>query len=273
MASVEKYIIPRAQVDVEAMAQQIFLYLRVHGEDTEFLSYDPALRDAKVAELYANPSCKASFWPDDIIGEDPSPEQVDVYLSQANAAIEALTPPKSIEDRVMRSHLASTALIMYQMYKCSYGLRDHYDLRSQLGERVTVLNQAWIRNEYPRLFPDRAAKLCGIQATSTPPPHQTPLIPPPTQHAAKPKAITTPDIEEYLNSPHTLLGKHFKHWPPSSEHQDYKGGWTLDSYTVRVREGVVDHEYQVLLEACEGATIPMDRADVEFLLRYSTIEP
>ena len=91
MVSVEKYIIPRAQVDVEAMAQQIFLYLRVHGEDTEYLSYDPTLRDAKIAELYANPSCKASFWPDDIVGEDPSPEQINAYLSQANAAIEALT--------------------------------------------------------------------------------------------------------------------------------------------------------------------------------------
>lgn len=138
-------------------------------------------------------------------------------------------------------------------------------------------NQAWICDEFPRLFPDRAAKLKMSGNNAVPalsPTYQTPLKTntPPTQCAAKAKACAPSDIEEYLRSPHTLLGKHFKHSPPASQHQDYKGGWMLESYTARMREGVVDHEYQVLLEACEGATIPMDRAEVRFLLQYSTME-
>ncbi|KAI0365027.1 hypothetical protein BV20DRAFT_1125244 [Pilatotrama ljubarskyi] len=271
MAAVEKYKIPRAQIDVEAMAQRIYLYLRIGSEDTEYLCQHPAERDQKIAELYASPACKPSFWPTDMIGDDPSPEQVDEYLSQANAQIDALTPPKSLDDRVIRSHVTAAALVMYQQYKWAHGLRGHRDLQRQVLIRYNALMDEWMRNEFPRLFPESVAKATRNQATSTTPTSRAPLSPPITSHTARAKAITASDINEYLYSPHTLLRKQFKHSPPSDQDQEYKGLWEVESYTARVRDDRVDHEFQIILEACDGATIPMDREEVQFLLQYSNV--
>ena len=96
--SVDMYKVPREQVNVEAIAQQIARYLRIHAEDTEFLSYDPARRDAIIAELYAHPDCKPSIWPDQLVGANLPIEKYDEYLAHADAAIEQLTPPQSLEE-------------------------------------------------------------------------------------------------------------------------------------------------------------------------------
>ena len=127
-----------------------------------------------------------------------------------------------------------------------------------------------MKNEYPRLFPDRA-KAVKDQAASTPPGRRNPLTPPSTRHAGRPKAIPAEEVQEYLKNPHTLLGKKFQHSPRAGEEQAYKGVWEMESYTTRMREGDVDHEFQIVLEAFDGVPLPMDREDVEFLLKYSTL--
>ncbi|KAI0365028.1 hypothetical protein BV20DRAFT_973730, partial [Pilatotrama ljubarskyi] len=271
MAGLEKYLIPRAQIDVEAMAQQFYHYLRIGAEDAEVLSQFPSQRDEKIAALYASPACKPSFWPRDMIGDDPSPEEVDAFLAQANAQIDQLTPPKDLDERLIRAHVSGAALMMYQQYKWGHGLRAHYDLQRQVFVRYNALMKEWRRNEFPRLFPQRAGNMRGDPATSIPPTHRAPLSPPATRHAAGAKLVTASDIAEYLNSPHTLLDKQFEHSPPPGQDEGYKGLWELESYTTRKREGRVDHEFLIALEACDGATIPMDREEVHFLLQYSTV--
>ena len=129
----------------------------------------------------------------------------------------------------------------------------------------------WFKNEYPRLFPDRA-KAMKDRSSSTPPNPsnavQAPLVTDRT--AGRPKVISMDDVSQYLNKPETLLGKRFQHSPPQDQEQDYKGTWEMDSYSVRMSEGRIDHEYQILLEALDGAPLPMGREDVRFLLTHST---
>ena len=95
--SLDLYKVPRDQVDVEALAQELARYLRITTEDTEYLSYDPARRDAIIAELYTLPGVKSSPYANEFVtdGQDP-----DEYLGPANAAIAELTPPKSLEEWV-----------------------------------------------------------------------------------------------------------------------------------------------------------------------------
>ena len=93
--SLDLYKVPRDQVDVEALAQEMARYLRITAEDAEFLSYDPARRDAIIAELYTLPGVKSSPWANQFVAEGQNPDD---YLGPANAAIAELTPPKSLEE-------------------------------------------------------------------------------------------------------------------------------------------------------------------------------
>ena len=130
----------------------------------------------------------------------------------------------------------------------------------------------WFKNEYPRLFPDRA-KAMKDRASWTPPnPSNTQAVQVPLAagRSAVPKVISMDDVSKYLNKPEMLLGKRFLHSPPQDQEQDYKGTWEMDSYSVRMSEGRIDHEYQILLEALDGAPLPMGREDVRFLLTHST---
>ncbi|KAI0671283.1 hypothetical protein C8Q78DRAFT_850523 [Trametes maxima] len=272
MSSLDKYKVPREQVDVEALAQELARYNQICAEDTEFLDYDHAARDRITAELYANPDCKPSAFPHDTVGGDDEPlEKYDAYLAQVNAAIADLTPPKSLEDRVVRNHLAFAALMVFMRYKVGYALLDHYDLRMKVIRRYSDLTTLWMDNEYPRLFPDRAAKLKQDSAVPTPPTRGNPLTPPSTNHSDSPKAIPAGEVAHYLANPQTLLGKRFLHTPPPDGEQDYEGEWAIESYSVRMREGRVEHEFQVLLEEMDGASLPMDREEVEFLLKHSIL--
>ena len=81
------------------------------------------------------------------------------------------------------------------------------------------------------------------------------------------------DVSQYLNKPELLLGKRFQHSPPQDQEQDYKGTWEMASYSVRMGEGGIEHEYQILLEALDGASLPMGQEDVRFLLMHSTPVP
>ncbi|KAI0642820.1 hypothetical protein C8Q79DRAFT_1002663 [Trametes meyenii] len=272
MSGLDKYKVPREQVDVEALAQELARYNQICAEDTEALDYDHAARDRIMADLYANPDCKPSAFPHDTVGGADEPlEKYDAYLAQVNAAIADLTPPKSLEDRVARNHLAFAALMVFIKYKVEYALLDYNDLGTKVMQRFSELTRLWMDNEYPRLFPDRAAKRKQNSAVSTPPTRGNPLTPPSTRHSGRPKAIPVGEVAQYLANPSTMLGKRFLHTPPRGEEQDYKGEWTMESYSTRMREGRVDHEFQVVLEAMDGASLPMDREEVEFLLKYSTL--
>ncbi|KAI9001263.1 hypothetical protein BD414DRAFT_404324 [Trametes punicea] len=270
MASIERYKIPRAQVDVEQIAQDFFTYLRVTAEDAEILSHDVARRDALIAKLYANPAVKPSSMPDDMVGVDPSPEQYNDYLKHANAAIARLTPPKSLDDRVLRLHMAAAAMNVFREYKISYALQDHYDLKMKIFRRYNKLFSNWIKTEFPLISGRRRGQAVVEQAMRTPPTQRTPLSPPLMHHHGRAKAISAEEVADYLNNPHTLLRKQFRVDDPGDEN-DYKGLWTLESYTMRVREDQIDHEFVVCMEALNGAALPMGREEVEFLLRQSTV--
>ncbi|KAI0744550.1 hypothetical protein C8Q76DRAFT_764197 [Earliella scabrosa] len=236
--SLDLYKVPRDQVDVEALAQELARYVRITTEDTEFLSYDPA--------------------------------HPDEYLGPANAAIAELTPPKSLEDRAKRMHIAFGATMVFSQFKIAYALRDHPDLDLEVERRQAALMDDWFKNEYPRLFPDRA-KAMKDRASWTPPnASNTVQASLAAGRSAQPKVISIDDVSQYLNKPETLLGKRFLHSPPQDQEQDYKGTWEMDSYSVRMSEGRIDHEYQILLEALDGAPLPMGREDARFLLTHST---
>ena len=97
MATVHSYSVPSARIDVEALAQEWVRYLQMTAEDAEILARDPATRDAIIAELYANPATKPSFWPSDTVGDNLPIEKYDEYLAHANEAIAHYTPPRSMQ--------------------------------------------------------------------------------------------------------------------------------------------------------------------------------
>lgn len=43
--------------------------------------------------------------------------------------------------------------------------------------------------------------------------------------------------------------------PPDGE-QELEGWWEMESYTTRIREGGVDHEFQIRSEEFDGETLP-----------------
>ena len=100
MSRHNKYKLSRAEAlrQVDPIVDRYLKYLTADAEDTEILSHDPTRRDAIIAQLYADPNVKPSCWPRDIVGTDPSPEECDEYLAQADAAIDKLTPPQSLEE-------------------------------------------------------------------------------------------------------------------------------------------------------------------------------
>ncbi|KAH9859037.1 hypothetical protein C2E23DRAFT_801048 [Lenzites betulinus] len=271
MTSIDIYTVPRDQVDVEALSRQFVKYLQINAIDVQELSEHPQRRDAIIAELYARPETKPTFWPKDTVGADLPPEKYDEYLAQVDAAIEQLTPPNSLEDRVLRSHLASAAVMVVYQYKWSYALRAHPDLQNQVIIRYSAILNDWMKNEFRALYPKQTNGMVHNPATITPPTAVNPLSPPPTRHSGQPKAITDSEVGEYLKNPQTLLGKQFLHAPPVGVEQDYKGLWEADSYSVRMLDGRVDYEFLVRLEAFGVDLLPMGMGDMEFLLKHSTL--
>ena len=93
--SLDIYKVPRASVDVEAIAQELARYLQITAEDTQVLSQDPARRDKLIAELYQQPGIKPNSYASQFV---PSGGDPDAHLVPANAEIAKLTPPKSFEE-------------------------------------------------------------------------------------------------------------------------------------------------------------------------------
>lgn len=91
----DQYKVPRESVDVESLAQELSRYLKITAEDTEFLNHDATRRDKLIAELYQHPDVKSSVAPNQFVplGGDP-----DAHLVSANAEIERLTPPNTLEE-------------------------------------------------------------------------------------------------------------------------------------------------------------------------------
>ena len=86
--------VPRALVNVEALAQQLALYLKITAEDTQFPSKHATRRDELFVELYKRSEVKPNVAPTQFVplgGGD-----ADIHLVPANAEIEKLTPPKTV---------------------------------------------------------------------------------------------------------------------------------------------------------------------------------
>ncbi|KAI0363271.1 hypothetical protein BV20DRAFT_975867 [Pilatotrama ljubarskyi] len=270
MSAIDKYKIPRAQVNVEALAQQMFLYLRVHAEDTQFLSHDPTRREQIIAEMYAHTDRKPFCWPPALVAADLA-EQYDGYLAQADDAIARLTPPKSLEDRVLRAHVALAATMVFRQYKIAYALQDHQDLAEQVAKRWCDLMGDWMATEFPRLFPDFAAKPSQSRQTSAAPTHPNPLSRLSTPHPSEAETLAADEIAGYLQYPGTIVGKRFLCTPPPGEEEEYvQGTWEVQSYRTRVVDGEVDQEFWVVAEAFDNASVPMGHDEIESLLKHST---
>ncbi|KAI1791671.1 hypothetical protein LXA43DRAFT_389864 [Ganoderma leucocontextum] len=261
----DRYKVPRRSVNVEALAQQLARYLKVTAEDTQYLSKHATRRDELFAELYKHPDVKSSVAPQEFVqlGSDP-----DAHLIPANAEIERLTPPKTIEDRVARLHVAAAALMVFNQYKVMYALLDHADLRSQVTRRKRQIMDEWRKGEFVSLFPElarRGSKTLPTRAC-------LPTAPPPTRRSGIPKRVSNDEVEQFLRNPSALVGTPFVHSPPQDQEQGDSGAWEVASYTVRKGDRGVEHEYQVLLDAF-GGDPPMDEGVVRYLLQYSTFAP
>ncbi|KAI0779289.1 hypothetical protein C8Q74DRAFT_1315946 [Fomes fomentarius] len=245
--SIDSYKVPRENFDVEALAQEP--QYEMITEDTEFLSYDPNRHGGVRPHHYA----------DQVVPPGGDPEE---YLRPANAAITELTPPKSFKDRVLRLHISFPALQVFDQFKFGYALLDHHDLMRQIMKRKTAILNDWRQHEFLCLFPDRVKS--NDQVISTSSNHRRLLTPRPsaTSEVVSPK-VSADEIAEFLNSPRKLLGKQFQHSPPPDEYQHYKGKVMAD--------GEVGHEYQILLDALDGAPLPMGPEEIRFLLMYSTL--
>ena len=87
--------VPRESVDVESLAQELSRYLKITTEDTEFLSLHATSRDELITELYKQPDVKSGPLSANQFVQGGDPE---AHLVPANAEIERLTPPKTLEE-------------------------------------------------------------------------------------------------------------------------------------------------------------------------------
>ncbi|KAI1791675.1 hypothetical protein LXA43DRAFT_1181577 [Ganoderma leucocontextum] len=251
--SLDVYKVPRQSVNVEALAQELARYLQMTAEDTEVLSQDPTRRDNLIWELYKQPGVKPNCYASQFVppGGDP-----DAHLVPANAEIEKLTPPKSFEERVKRLHLAFAAMMVFNQYKVGYALRDLPDLERKVERRRHELMDEWRRDVFAVRFPPRP-----------------PCLPtaPPSHYSAK--RVPEDELLNFLDNPHTMVGKQFVHSPPQDQDQDQEDSdtWEVISYTAKKTDTGVEHQYQVLLQAFSEDPLPMDKEDVRDLLRYSRL--
>ncbi|KAI1788748.1 hypothetical protein LXA43DRAFT_974615 [Ganoderma leucocontextum] len=242
--SLDIYKVPRESVDVEALAQELVRYLKVAGEDTEHLSYHATRRDELVAELYARSEVKKSASEHVPPGGDPDP-----YLCAANAAIEGVTPPLTLEDRVARFHFAANAFLVFNEFNVVHALLDYPDLQLRVEARTTQLLGEWLDADFARLFPQSAARISGHPTTST-------VLSPVSRR------VSNNEVEMFLDSPATLVGKRFVHSPPEGQDQDGVGGWEVVSYV---------HGYEVVLDASGNDPLPMFDSQVRSLLHDSVL--
>lgn len=84
---IDKYKIPRSQVNVEATAQQAVSYLRYQEDDIERLAVEPVRRDKIIARFHTHPEFKPSSLSKDMVGTDKPMEDYDQYLAETDVAI------------------------------------------------------------------------------------------------------------------------------------------------------------------------------------------
>ncbi|PIL24474.1 hypothetical protein GSI_14228 [Ganoderma sinense ZZ0214-1] len=267
----DMYKVPRELVDVEAIAQELTRYLKITAEDTQYLSYHATERDRLIAELYKHPDLKPSVAPSQFVqvGQDPS-----VHLIPVNAEIDRLTPPKTLEERVARLHYAAAALMVFNQFKIVYGIAHHHDLEMQVVRRKREIMDEFYDGEFVRMFPQLEQRASDSPATTTQARLQVPTPGPSTHHSGVPKLVSSDEVEQFMHNPSTLVGIQFVHSPPHGEGEDEgegdSGAWEVASCTVRKGDKGVEHDYHVLLAAFGGDPLPMDEAEVRYLLQYST---
>ncbi|PIL24477.1 hypothetical protein GSI_14231 [Ganoderma sinense ZZ0214-1] len=274
----DQYKATRESVDVESLAQELSRYLKITAEDTEFLSHHASHRDELFAELYKQFDVKSGpFSANQFVQVGGNP---DAHLVPANAEIERLTPPKTLEDRVARLHVASAALVVFNQYKVGYALLDHPDLERQLQQRKTQIMDEWRKTEFVRLFPESAANAPGPSATPTAlaslpgPPLSSSESSAGASDSSAPRPVSDDEAAQFLRDPGTMLGKRFVCSPPEdalySLGFEDRGLWEVVSCRVHMDEGVVDREYMVLTEEDPDYPLPMGESQVRDMLRYST---
>lgn len=91
----DMYKVPKASVNIEALATEYARYIQMTGEDTEVLSQDPTRRDQIIADLYKQPTVKPSPYASQFVQPNGNPDD---YLIPANAEIARLTPLTSFEE-------------------------------------------------------------------------------------------------------------------------------------------------------------------------------
>ena len=143
----------------------------------------------------------------------------------------------------------------------------------------------WRRNVFDVRFPPRrkgfgvsskaesSAPSCTLLAAGVPTPPQV------SCHC--PEQVSQDELQNFLDNPHTMIGKQSVHSPPQGpgqpesgqEDSGSPGTWEVVSYSVKKADtgpGVV-HEYQVILQAFGADPVPMGMEEVQYLLQHSTL--
>ena len=131
----------------------------------------------------------------------------------------------------------------------------------------------WRWNVFNVRFPGRLKGPRPSHLGKLPTPPIPPRIPTPPPSSYSAEHISEDEATNLLEKPHTLIGKQFFHSPPQDQDQDYRGTWEAISYTVKKADvgAGVEHQYQVLPETLRPNPLPMDKAAMRDLLRYSRL--
>ncbi|KAF8557072.1 hypothetical protein OG21DRAFT_1520655 [Imleria badia] len=226
------YKIPREAVDVEAFAQERACYLRYTTEDAAFFSnfcQDPRLNTELLQFIKLG-------------------ESADDSLDSINVQLAALTPPKTLEDRIVRARITEVARLVFDSLRLRGGLSDYPDLTAQVESRTTEIHDAWVQSALRHLFPETQSELPGVNLASS--------------IRVEAFSLQEADIEDLLKTPSGLLEKQFYYRPGTN------GGtvWEVEKYTISRGGDIV---YKVRLKGCGDNLIRIDRDRLRLMLQES----
>ncbi|KDQ06476.1 hypothetical protein BOTBODRAFT_193024 [Botryobasidium botryosum FD-172 SS1] len=247
--TIDRYKVPRASVDVEALAQQQARYLRIHAEEAQILAADPTARDKALAELNSSSKVKGGG----VLAASvlvPYGDEPDEYLNRVDAELEKV--PVTVQERMSRLNYAFSALVVFYEYKIRYALPDHPDLMTQVRLRTIQIHNEW-RGDFVRRFnlqiPPKAKAKAKARVRPAPP-----RLPP-----SSTKIINTVEVEDLLKDPKLLLNMQFTCVADSAT-------WVTDSFT-QSKEGI---EYSIKFDD-RSEPYSMDEQGMRILLEESRV--